>query len=302
MTNILSIATAVPDHAHPQAKILDYMVKAYGLADVEARKLRFLYRHSGIDTRHSVLPDFDLDKNQTALLAPTGNDAVSLEKRMAVFQPIALDLSVKALNKCLSGHLAPKALTHLITVSCTGMRAPGLDLELVEALGLSKQIVRSSVNFMGCYAAVHALKWAHYICQSAAPAHVAIVCTELCTLHFQHEATEDNMASSLLFADGSAAILLSNVLPSPSGHHLSGFYADLVFQGKQDMAWDMGSHGFLMRLGGEVPLHIAHHLEALLTAAFQHYGLQQTDVDQWCIHPGGKRILDLIEKQLGLAP
>ena len=72
----------------------------------------------------------------------------------------------------------------------------------MEAMGLPKNIFRTSVNFMGCYAAIHALKLADAFCNGNKNAKVLIVCTELCTLHFQKENTADNITSSLLFGDG----------------------------------------------------------------------------------------------------
>jgi predicted naringenin-chalcone synthase len=64
---------------------------------------------------------------------------------------------------------AETEITHLITVSCTGLSAPGLDLQVLELLHLNKNIVRTSVNFMGCYAAIHALKIADAFCKADDP-------------------------------------------------------------------------------------------------------------------------------------
>jgi predicted naringenin-chalcone synthase len=104
------------------------------------------------------------------------------------------------------------------------MSAPGLDLQIAEALDLSPNVFRTSINFMGCYAAIHALKLAKLICDAEPFANVVIADTELCTLHFQQEYTADNAASSLLFADGSAAVLVSNKLQSPNAIALKRFF------------------------------------------------------------------------------
>ena len=90
------------------------------------------------------------------------------------------------------------------------MSAPGLDLQIIDLMDLPNTIYRTSINFMGCYAAIHALKIADTICQNDTAAKVMIVCTELCTLHFQKEATTDNITSSMLFSDGSAAALVTH--------------------------------------------------------------------------------------------
>ncbi|MFL5773754.1 MAG: type III polyketide synthase, partial [Flavisolibacter sp.] len=144
----------------------------------------------------------------------------------------------------------PKKITHLITVSCTGMSAPGLDLQVMELLDLEKNIFRTSINFMGCYAAIHALKIADLICKASPDAQVIVVCTELCTLHFQREATMDNITSSLLFGDGSAAALITHDNHPEDGLILDDFHSEIISKGKRDMAWELSSSGFLMTLSG----------------------------------------------------
>jgi predicted naringenin-chalcone synthase len=160
---------------------------------------------------------------------------------MAWYQRYAPALSMEAIRHCLSQAGAQKSeVTHLITVSCTGMSAPGLDLELMELLELPRHLHRSSVNFMGCYAALHALKQADAYCRCDPGAQVLIVCTELCTLHFQKTPGADNIASSLLFGYGSAAVLVSGD-PAHRGPALKGFYAEIVPGGKRDMSWELSS-------------------------------------------------------------
>ena len=180
------------------------------------------------------------------------------------------------------------------------MSAPGLDLQVMELLDLPKNIYRSSVNFMGCYAAIHAMKIADAICKSEAKAKVMIVCTELCTLHFQKEPTMDNIASSLLFADGAAAVLISADSFQKPGLHIDNFYAEVVAKGKKDMAWELSSTGFLMTLSGYVPELVEEDFEGLVNRALRHADKTRKDITGWCIHPGGKRIIETIGKTLEL--
>ncbi len=302
MANIISISTAVPDHCHRQMDILQFMQKAYRMEEPDRRKLSFLYAKSGIDTRYSVLPDYSLDSGKWSFISACKQIQPDLEKRMRLYKHHALPLSLKAINKCINGIIDPSQITHLITVSCTGMSAPGLDLEIAEALEMQSGIFRSSVNFMGCYAAIHALKLGKMICDTEAAAQVLIVCTELCTLHFQQEFNLNNAASSLLFADGSAAVLLSNSNKIKPAFSLDGFYSKLAFKGKNDMAWQLGSNGFLMTLSGYVPQLIEEDISTLVDEALKKNNKTRNDLTDWCIHPGGKKILDNIEKQLKLCP
>ncbi len=277
------------------------MQQAYNLDATDKRKLAFLYHHSGIDKRYSVLKDFSLPPQQWQFINVESNEATPLDARMKLYKQEALPLSLKAAQNCLNELNEAVNITHLITVSCTGMSAPGLDLELVEAMGLSPNIFRTSVNFMGCYAGIHALKLGKMICDSTPNANVLIVATELCTLHFQQEYTLDNAASSLLFADGSAALLMSNDKGKKPVASIDHFYSTIATKGKQDMAWEISSKGFLMTLSGYVPQLIEEDIAALVNDALKGSNLGRKEVKHWCLHPGGKRIVDAIQKQLSLS-
>ncbi len=301
MAEIISIATAVPQFCHQQKDILAFMQAAYQLNETEKRKLAFLYHRSYIKTRYSVVPDYSNVKERTFIPDDVQAPFPDIDKRMEMYQLHALPLAVSAITRCLAGKLNVKKITHLITVSCTGMSAPGLDLELVEAMGLAPDTFRTSVNFMGCYAAIHAIKMADMICNGAKNAHVIIVCVELCTLHFQKEFNLDNAASSLLFGDGAAAILISNNSSNKSVLKLKGFHSHIDFKGKNDMSWKLSSKGFLMTLSSYVPQLIQADIAGLVAAALQHHEVEIKDISHWCLHPGGKAILDAIQKQMQLS-
>lgn len=299
MANIISIGTALPEYCHKQSDILPFMQMAYELDDVERRKLSFMYSHSGITNRYSVIEDFGKAEGGGIFSCLNGKETVNLEARMALYHKHALPLSVKAINECINGRLQANKITHLITVSCTGLSAPGLDLQIMEALGLPSNIFRSSVNFMGCYAAIHALKLAKMICDSTANSNVIIVATELCTIHFQSDYTLDNAASSLLFGDGSAAILISNRVED-ARLSFSNFFSKVAVEGKKDMAWEISSKGFLMTLSSYIPGLIEEDIAAFVSKALVENNVTKEDITHWCIHPGGRKILDVIQRQLEL--
>lgn len=289
------------------------MQRIYALEKENSRKLKFLYQQSGISTRWSVIPDYSRPAGEWEFYPPTENlePFPSLELRMKLYRQHAKPLSLQAIRHCLEGAgssgwggqarggaMDPREITHLITVSCTGMSAPGLDLELVEALQLPQTVFRTSVNFMGCYAAVHALKLADALVRVSPAAKVLIVCTELCTLHFQQEPTLDNMLSSLLFADGSAAALVVPDDYAGKGMRLSHFYSEIVPEGKKEMTWDLSSTGFQMTLTSYVTDLIRADFAGLVGNALRQGGKRHEEVSHWCVHPGGKKILDVIYKSL----
>jgi predicted naringenin-chalcone synthase len=180
------------------------------------------------------------------------------------------------------------------------MSAPGLDLQVMELMDLPRHIYRTSVNFMGCYAAIHAMRMGDMICRSEPGAKVLIVCTELCTLHFQREATIDQMASAMLFSDGAAAILMTADSHPGRGLHIDNFYAEVVPRGKSDMAWELSSSGFLMTLSGYVPDLIGEDIEPLVQRALAKNNWALDEITHWCVHPGGRKILDKIGSSLGI--
>lgn len=276
------------------------MQTVYAPTEMDKRKLRFLYQQSGIKQRYSVIADYSKPVGEWKFYPQTENlePFPSLEQRIAIYNRQAPTLSVDAIRDCLQHINDPKEITHLITVSCTGMSAPGLDLQIMELMDLQKNISRTSVNFMGCYAAIHALKIADAICKAEQGAQVLIVCTELCTLHFQREATLDNITSSLLFGDGSAAVIVCSDQDENNGLHIDSFYSEVIAKGKRDMAWELSSNGFLMTLSGYIPDLIEEDFGKIVDRALEKEMFSPEDVSHWCIHPGGKRILEAIHKSL----
>ncbi len=302
MSKIISIGTSVPSFRHKQGDILQFMQHIYAMDENDKRKLRFLYQQSSIEQRYSVVPDYSRNISDWKFYPQSVNlePFPSLEYRMIWYNKYAAPLSVDAIRNCIADKTRPEEITHLITVSCTGMSAPGLDLQVMELMDLPKNIFRTSINFMGCYAAIHALKFADAICNSDPDAKALIVCTELCTLHFQREPTMDNIASSLLFSDGAAAALVTSETNASKGIRIKKFYSEVLPKGKKDMAWELSSTGFLMTLSGYIPNLIEEDFELLTQRALQKNNLTKECITHWCVHPGGKKILEAIHKSLHL--
>jgi len=274
------------------------MSRAHGLEGDEKQRLKALYRVSAIKDRYSVVPDYGtLDKDQWKLYPKNDelNPFPSTKLRNDIYRKEALPLSISAIRNCL-GDLDPKEITHLITVSCTGLYAPGLDIDLVNALNLNPNTERTCINFMGCYAAITALKSARNICQGAPNAKVLVVCIELCTLHFQKENDEDNLIANALFGDGAAAVLVSH---QNDGHRkglvIEDFKSAIYPDGHHEMAWNIGNNGFEMKLTTYVPDLIGSGIQDLIAQ------LNIEKPDYFAIHPGGKRILDVTEKALNIS-
>jgi predicted naringenin-chalcone synthase len=303
MSFITSIGAAVPANRFSQSTLSEFMMKAMRLDYEKSRKLKTIFRSSGISYRYSVLDDYGKQGNFT-FYANTDNfePFPSTEKRISEYRKHALSLSKQAIQDCISKRkdFNLHAITHLITVSCTGMYAPGLDIELIKELGLRNNVERTAINFMGCYAALNAIKAGDAFCNGDNDPVVLIVCTELCSLHFQKENTEDNLLANGLFADGAAALLMEK---SPiKGWNLSpaAFHNALSFTTEQHMAWSIGNFGFEMKLSSFVPDVIQGGIRKLTTEMLEKINKEIRDIKHFAIHPGGKKILEVIEKELGI--
>jgi predicted naringenin-chalcone synthase len=303
MSFITAIGTAVPTNRFKQSTIAEFMVKAMQLDYAGARKLKTIFRASGISYRHSVLSDFGKEKDFTFFPnTPDFEPFPSTEKRIEEFRKHALLLSIQSIQDCLAGRkdFIFNSITHLITVSCTGMYAPGLDIELVKELGLRPDVQRTAINFMGCYAAFNAIKAGDAFCKADQQSKVLIVCTEMCSLHFQKKGTNDNLLANGLFSDGSAAVLME---PKPNlewSLSPAAFHNALSFTDEQHMAWGIGNFGFEMKLSSYVPDVVQAGIRNLATEMLKKFNKKISDIDYFAIHPGGKKILEVIENELGI--
>jgi predicted naringenin-chalcone synthase len=305
VTYINSIGTANPPYRISQAQTLAFMQKTLGLNPQDYRKLQILYRASAIENRYSVLEDY-LKTENFAFYPNQTESFPSTSARMNLYARFAPDLAEKAIKNCLSkinNPLIINEITHLITFSCTGMYAPGLDIELIHRLGLSAHTERMCINFMGCYAAFNALKAADAICKSNPNAKVLAVGVELCTIHLQKSTQEDDLLANALFADGASAVLLeSQPRKGQISLAMQSFHCDLAPQGNEAMAWAIGDFGFEMKLSSYVPELLGHKIIELTQGLLQKIKLQLSDIQWFAIHPGGRRILEAIGKNLELLP
>lgn len=300
---ISSIGIATPEYSFPQMEIADFMAKASQMNDVERNRLFALYRSSGIHNRYSAIPDFGRSNGWFEFFpnSPGLEPFPTVETRMKVYEKKALPLALEAIRNALEKTpVEAKEITHLITVSCTGMYAPGIDIEIVESLKLNRNIQRTCINYMGCYAAFNAIKLANSFCINRPHSKVLIVCVELCTLHYQKDKNWDLILSNALFGDGAAAVVVEGEKREGIGLSLESFHCDIAPEGKEDMAWNISNFGFEMTLSSYVPNLIQKGIRQLTHNLLESLGMNLDDIDYYAIHPGGKRILEAIEEELGL--
>lgn len=299
-SHIHHISTSVPKFQFNQHELRERMKQVVEGTDRDKRIIHQIYSRSGIETRHSVVNDFQKSGSHTLFFNGQGaspgtqsrNDIYIREGRK-----LFVDVAKKMVNE---SAVKPEEITHLITVSCTGFYAPGPDFDIIRALKLSPGIERYHLGFMGCYASIPALKLADQICQADENATVMIVSVELCTLHFQANPKLDDLLSASVFADGGAGALVSSKKPSSGGFQIDGFASALLDKGKEDMAWSIGDQGFNMILSSYIPDLLANGLEDFLSPVLNQYNISLQDITLWGIHPGGRAILDKVESVLSL--
>ncbi len=297
---ITDIGTATPKHKITQHEVLRFMQKAHGLNENEARKLEVLYRATGIQTRYSIIEDYK--RNSDFSFFPN-NESLSpfppTSSRNQLYKEHVVGLSAEAIFNAVGNDFDFSQVTHLITVSCTGLFAPGLDIALVKKLGLNSTIERTAINYMGCYAAFNAIKVAKSICKAQANSKVLVVCTEICSLHFQKENNDNNLLANALFGDGSAALLIAGEKKKGINLSLDQFFCDLLPNGSDEMAWEVGDHGFEMKLSSYVPDVIQSGVGKLIDKL--KHTLNDIKPEHYAIHPGGKKILGVLESALAIS-
>lgn len=285
------IATAVPPH-DVHRKFLDYAPSM--VADARARRLfQRMAERAQIEHRYSfVAPHADpaeLDRGGLFRRGAFPGTAA----RMRLYEAHALDLALETLANLDLGADADR-VTHLLVTSCTGFYAPGLDLQIMGRLGLRPETERTMIGFMGCQAAIPALKLASHIVRSQPGARVLTVHLELCTIHLQETEQLESLLSFVLFADGCAASLVS---AEPTGFEITGFKAAVLPQSAGQITWHIGDQGFLMWLDGAVPGTIARGVPAHVESLLEGRGPGEL---LWAVHPGGRSVLDAVEDSLGL--
>jgi len=286
------IGTALPKHeAHAaflgwaQSRIADRR---------DGALFKRMASRSGIERRWTVLPPAD-GGDQTspgAFYQSTDPDALMppTSARMAIYAEEAPDLCVAAVDAL--GR--PEGITHIVLASCTGFIAPGIDQIVARRLGLPATVERVLIGFMGCYAAVSALRTAHHIVRSEPSARVLVITVELCTLHLQPDTALEPILAMLLFGDGAAAAL---VTADPVGLAISDPFAMTLPDSESLIRWTVGDMGFAMHLSGAVPAKIG---EAIADPLFRAGLGDIAAIDGWAVHAGGRTVLDAVEQGFSL--
>jgi predicted naringenin-chalcone synthase len=289
------IATAVPPHDVHRA-FIDFADSLLDEGTVRSL-FRRMVRMSAIEHRYSFICPIPTENGKwrdgEELYVPGAMPGTG--RRMEAFERYAPQLMRCAVSKLALTEEERRGVTHVIVTSCTGLYAPGLDIEVVNHLGLDWSVERTMIGFMGCYAAINALKAAHHIVRSEPEAKVLVLNLELCTLHMQETQNLEQLLSFLLFADGCSACLVS---AAEKGLAIDSFLVAGIPGTSNLITWRIRELGFDMQLSGKVPGELARAMKEIGTKITR--GNDPLSIDLWAVHPGGRSILDSVEKGLNL--
>ncbi|HVK11169.1 MAG TPA: type III polyketide synthase [Gemmataceae bacterium] len=305
--SLIGLGTAVPTATLNQAEA---RAVAESLCCDTAEQATFvpaIYAGTGIANRHiclgrPVVRDIlDGTRLSGSPYLPTGDPGErgpTTHQRMQVYDREAAPLARKAAAEALAAAgVLPGELTHLVTVSCTGFAAPGFDVALVNDLGMSPDVARTHVGFMGCHGALNGLRVAHAFASDPA-ARVLVCSVELCSVHYHYGWDPPKVVANALFADGAAAAVCR--AGGTQGWKLIANGSHLIPEAASTMTWSIGDHGFGMTLSKKIPDVIAANLRGWLGAWLGKHGVRLADVRSWAVHPGGPKILDAVAAALGL--
>lgn len=303
---IRGIGTAVPECRIGQDDAALLALQFLGDGKVRHRSVASLYQRTGVRTRHSVLLAGSIDGNSTSqdfYASSVGVDdrGPSTAVRMQAYHENAITIAVPAARKAMAdASIDSGDMTHLITVSCSGFSAPGVDIQLVRHLGLSRSIARTHVGFMGCHGALNAIRMAQAVVESQANSRVLVVAAELCSLHHQYGSYGPHLVSNALFADGSAAIV-GEVANDNEKTWSFRTIDSLIIPDTEDMLrWTISDHGFQMELCPHLPDVLRQELKPCVESWLRTNDLTINQVGSWAIHPGGPKILQACSESLGL--
>ncbi len=300
---LIHITTSSPPYRLHQAEAAERLKRGMAPRPSIARLIDAAAHHSGIETRHVVAYDAAGGGEKAIYSTDAGAPVPGTRERMAAYERWARSLSRDAAGRLLEETgCDPSTVHRLITVSCTGFFAPGIDSFLVTELGIPASAQRTHIGFMGCAAALVGFTSVIEALRAAEEekSTTLLVSVELCSLHLQTTPTRDNILGNMIFADGCAAALFSRASTHMPRLHLLKTCSHLFPDSSDYMGWKVGDTGFELKLSSELPRILSEAAIPVLEAMFVQQGIPRDAIRHWVLHPGGRAILDALQDGLRL--
>ena len=299
---LINIAASNPPFKVLQAKAAEELKKRI-FGNAASRMIDAAAANSGIDSRYFVVPDAD-DSSTEKFYSKDGIFIKPDTKtRMSEYEKWSKLLAKQTVEKLLDENKnAAYHINRLITISCTGFFAPGLDHYLINEFNLPPTVKRTNISFMGCAASINGFNSAYEAMSADEAGNTLLVSVELCSLHLQTEASRDNILANLIFADGCAAALFSNAKRGSDEIKLKLISTDSYLFNASDklMGWKIGNLSFEMVLSSDLPKIILKNAVPQLQNILSSRGLAPDSINHWALHPGGRAILDALQTGLSI--
>lgn len=287
---IASAASAFPKHYYSQKFLLEQLQQYWGGRLRSPQTLARLHRNVAVEGRHLAMP---YEKYYDLKTWGCAND---------VWIQVATELGEQALCRALHhAGVEPGTIGALFFTSVTGISSPSIDALLVNRMALSPNIKRLPIFGLGCVAGAAGIARAADYVRAYPSQAAALVSVELCSLTIQREdLSVANLISSGLFADGSAAVIVTGSELNATGPEIvatrSVFYPDT----EEMMGWKVSERGFNIVLSPEVPTLIREHLGHDVDAFLGDHGYKRSDIGSWVLHTGGPKVLEATAAALDL--
>jgi alkylresorcinol/alkylpyrone synthase len=293
VAGIVALSAVLPDHLHAQSDITNALVEGLSDDDKTAAVIRRIHAATGVNTRHLVMPiaDYRAIENFT--------------QANQLFRHYGFPLIERATKQALAeARVKPEEVDFLFFTTVTGVGAPSLDVELIQAVGFRPDIKRIPSFGLGCVAGASALARVADLLEGHPEATALVVSLELCSLTIQwDDRSMANIVGTGLFGDGAAAVVMVGALHQKKAFAtVLGSRSAVYPESLESIGWNIGSFGFRLMLTPAVPELIDGHLGADVDALLAEHGLNRSDITAWVAHPGGPRVLEAFSEAIGLEP
>src|ERR1700685_2301934 len=292
---IASAASAFPKHYYTQKVLLERLQDYWGPQLKNPLLLARLHRNVTVDGRYLAIP------------AEQYVDIKTWGEANDIWIRVAQELGEQALCRALqNAGLQTSDLGCLLFTTVTGVASPSIDGMLFNRMKLPTNIRRTPIFGLGCVAGAAGIARASDYVRAYPSQAAALVSVELCSLTLQREdLSVANLISSGLFADGSAAVIVTGSEFESSGPEITGpkilATRSIFYPSTEDMmGWNISEKGFRIILSTEVPTLIRKNLGRDVDVFLADNGHQRSDLKSWVLHTGGPKVLEASADALGL--
>ncbi len=290
VTTLAGVHAVLPQHRYAQADITSAFTEmCLGPGGNEALLAR-LHRNSRVSNRHLVLP---LEQYATLTGFKESND---------LFIAHAVRLGAEALTGALErAGIAAADVDVVFSTTVTGIAVPSIEGRIGQLVGLRPDVKRVPLFGLGCVAGAAGIARLHDYLTGHPNEVGALISVELCSLTVQRDdRSVANLVASGLFGDGAAAVVGVGANRPEPGPRVIDSRSRLYPDTESALGMDVGAGGLTIVLDAQVPVLVKQTLGADIRSLLEAHSLQVDEVEAWVSHPGGPKVIEAIEAELGL--